>query len=226
MIQSLLTLFAPMLLGAQLVLTLVLTKGEICPGQRGRIHKLLPALAILWLAIASIQIQAFLVVFALFYFYSQVQTKKTRERGPMWVMYLADGLAAGFVGAQIAGQATGAGMLAMLTMVLLLGGAFAHLLLTVARTRLQAFHRILPFSGVLAAMLIALIVLLHAYSLDEQALAVATQQILVGFAVMLTAIIVWCWHIFTSKTVNKVQLAVALVCVIGSAYINSGLFHL
>ncbi|GAA5644345.1 hypothetical protein [Vibrio proteolyticus] len=226
MIQSLLTLFAPMLLGAQLVLTLVLTKGEICPGQRGRIHKLLPALAILWLAIASIQIQAFLVVFALFYFYSQVQTKKTRERGPMWVMYLADGLAAGFVGAQIAGQATGAGMLAMLTMVLLLGGAFAHLLLTVARTRLQAFHRILPFSGVVAAMLIALIVLLHAYSLDEQALAVATQQILVGFAVMLTAIIVWCWHIFTSKTVNKVQLAVALVCVIGSAYINSGLFHL
>lgn len=215
-----------MLLGAQLVLTLVLTKGEICPGQRGRIHKLLPALAILWLAIASIQIQAFLVVFALFYFYSQVQTKKTRERGPMWVMYLADGLAAGFVGAQIAGQATGAGMLAMLTMVLLLGGAFAHLLLTVARTRLQAFHRILPFSGVVAAMLIALIVLLHAYSLDEQALAVATQQILVGFAVMLTAIIVWCWHIFTSKTVNKVQLAVALVCVIGSAYINSGLFHL
>lgn len=226
MIQSLLTLFAPMLLGAQLVLTLVLTKGEICPGQRGRIHKLLPAIAILWLAIASIQIQAFLVVFALFYFYSQVQTKKTRERGPMWVMYLADGLAAGFVGAQIAGQATGAGMLAMLTMVLLLGGAFAHLLLTVARTRLQAFHRILPFSGVVAAMLIALIVLLHAYSLDEQALAVATQQILVGFAVMLTAIIVWCWHIFTSKTVNKVQLAVALVCVIGSAYINSGLFHL
>ncbi|NAX22026.1 hypothetical protein [Vibrio sp. V39_P1S14PM300] len=226
MIQSLLTLFAPMLLGAQLVLTLVLTKGEICPGQRGRIHKLLPALAILWLAIASIQIQAFLVVFALFYFYSQVQTKKTRERGPMWVMYLADGLAAGFVGAQIAGQATGAGMLAMLTMVLLLGGAFAHLLLTVARTRLQAFHRILPFSGVVAAMLIALIVLLHAYSLDEQALAVATQQILVSFAVMLTAIIVWCWHIFTSKTVNKVQLAVALVCVIGSAYINSGLFHL
>jgi len=215
-----------MLLGAQLVLTLVLTKGEICPGQRGRIHKLLPALAILWLAIASIQIQAFLVVFALFYFYSQVQTKKTRERGPMWVMYLADGLAAGFVGAQIAGQATGAGMLAMLTMVLLLGGAFAHLLLTVARTRLQAFHRILPFSGVVAAMLIALIVLLHAYSLDEQALAIATQQILVGFAVMLTAIIVWCWHIFTSKTVNKVQLAVALVCVIGSAYINSGLFHL
>lgn len=215
-----------MLLGAQLVLTLVLTKGDICPGQRGRIHKLLPALAILWLAIASIQIQAFLVVFALFYFYSQVQTKKTRERGPMWVMYLADGLAAGFVGAQIAGQATGAGMLAMLTMVLLLGGAFAHLLLTVARTRLQAFHRILPFSGVVAAMLIALIVLLHAYSLDEQALAVATQQILVGFAVMLTAIIVWCWHIFTSKTVNKVQLAVALVCVIGSAYINSGLFHL
>lgn len=55
-------------------LTLVLVK-EICPGQRGRIHKVLPALAVLWLAVASIKIEAFLVVFALFYFYSQVQTK-------------------------------------------------------------------------------------------------------------------------------------------------------
>ncbi len=75
MLYSLISVFAPMLLGAQIILTLVKVK-EICPGQRGRINKVLPALAVLWLAVASIKIEAFLVVFALFYFYSQVQTKK------------------------------------------------------------------------------------------------------------------------------------------------------
>ena len=71
MVESLLVQFAPMLLGAQLILTLILVKGDICPGQRGRIHKMLPAIGVLWLAVASLRIEAFLVVFAIFYFYSQ-----------------------------------------------------------------------------------------------------------------------------------------------------------
>ena len=73
MVESLLVQFAPMLLGAQLILTLILVKGNICPGQRGRIHKMLPAIGVLWLAVASLRIEAFLIVFAIFYFYSQVQ---------------------------------------------------------------------------------------------------------------------------------------------------------
>ncbi len=80
MLYSLLSVMAPMLLGAQVLLTLVLVKGDICPGQRGRIHKVLPVLAILWVAVASLKVEAFLVVFALLYFYSQVQTKKNTSR--------------------------------------------------------------------------------------------------------------------------------------------------
>lgn len=76
MVQQLLAVIAPMLFGAQLILTLILVKGDICPGQRGRIHKILPAIAILWLAVASLKIQAMLVVFAIAYFYSKVQTKR------------------------------------------------------------------------------------------------------------------------------------------------------
>ncbi|GAL25633.1 hypothetical protein JCM19239_574 [Vibrio variabilis] len=66
MITAVLTLLAPALAVAMLVLTLILAKGDICPGQRGRIHKLLPAVGILWLAIASLKVEAFLVVFAIF----------------------------------------------------------------------------------------------------------------------------------------------------------------
>mgnify|MGYP001023231339 CR=1 FL=1 len=70
MIQTLLSVFSPMLLGAQILLTLVLVKGNICPGQRGRIHRVLPAIGVLWLAVASLKIEAFLVVFCIFYFFA------------------------------------------------------------------------------------------------------------------------------------------------------------
>ena len=53
MIQQLLLTFPPMLFGAQALLTLLLIKGDICPGQRGRLHKMLPSIGILWLAVAS-----------------------------------------------------------------------------------------------------------------------------------------------------------------------------
>ena len=219
MVQQLLTMFAPMLLGAQLVLTLVLVKGDICPGQRGRVHKLLPVLAILWLAVASLKIQAFMVVFAIGYFYTQVQTKKTRDSGPLWVMYLANGLALAYVGIMIGEASTWSAGLAVLIEVLLLGAALAHLLLTVARTRLQAFHKILPAAGVVSAMLMSLTVLFKAYGLSEEQLSQLTQPILFGLALLISGVVVWCWHIFTQKAVSKVQLGVALVMLLGSGFI-------
>ncbi len=226
MVQQLLAVFAPMLFGAQLILTLILVKGDICPGQRGRIHKILPAIAILWLAVASLKIQAMLVVFAIAYFYSQVQTKKTRDQGPMWVMYLANGLALAYVGILIGEQQSFAAGLNVLVQVFLLGALFAHLLLTIARTRLQAFHRILPVSGVLSAMLMSLAILLKAFGLSDEALVSATQPLLIGLALLISAIVIWCWHMLLSKEVQKVQLTIALLAMLAATSFNQGLFVL
>ncbi|KFI10681.1 hypothetical protein F0223_08275 [Vibrio coralliilyticus] len=226
MVQQLLAVFPPMLLGAQLILTLILVKGDICPGQRGRIHKVLPVLAIMWLAVASLKIEAMMVVFAIAYFYSQVQTKKTRVQGPLWVMYLANGLALAYVAIGIGEQPDLAASLNVFVQIILLGALFAHLLLTVARTRLQAFHRILPVTGVISAMLMSLAILLKAFGLEEAALTQATQPLLVGFALLITSVLIWCWHIIVSKTVNKIQLAVALLTLVSATTFNQGLFVL
>jgi hypothetical protein len=226
MVQQLLAVFPPMLLGAQLILTLILVKGDICPGQRGRIHKVLPVLAIMWLAVASLKIEAMMVVFAIAYFYSQVQTKKTRVQGPLWVMYLANGLALAYVAIGIGEQPDLAASLNVFVQIILLGALFAHLLLTVARTRLQAFHRILPVTGVISAMLMSLAILLKAFGLEEVALTQATQPLLVGFALLITSVLIWCWHIIVSKTVNKIQLAVALLTLVSATTFNQGLFVL
>lgn len=213
-------------MGAQLILTLILVKGDICPGQRGRIHKMLPAIAILWLAVASLKIQAMMVVFAIAYFYSQVQTKKTRDQGPLWVMYLANGLALAYVGILAFEQPSIAAGLNVFVQVLLLGALFAHLLLTIARTRLQAFHRILPVSGVVSTMLVTLTVLLASSGLDEQALTNAIQPLLIGFALLLSSVLIWCWHMLMSKEIQKLQLAIALVAMLAATTFNQGLFSL
>ncbi|ELE7611977.1 hypothetical protein RB978_000742 [Vibrio vulnificus] len=224
MVQFLLSSFAPMLLGAQLVLTLVLVKGDICPGQRGRIHKLLPAIGLMWMAVSSIEIAAFLVVFAIFYFYSKVQTGKTRDAGPLWVLYLADGLAVSFVAIQAMKQPVWGASVATVIMVAVLGAAFAHLLLVIARSRLQAFHRILPFSGIVAAMGLALSLLAVASGFDEAMLTQATTLILTSLALVIGAIVVWCGHIFTGKAASKLQLSIAWVMILAGTVSMQMLF--
>lgn len=224
MLYSLLSVFAPMLLGAQIILTLVLVKGEICPGQRGRIHKVLPALGVLWLAITSVNVEAFMIVAAIFYFYSQVQTKKTRDEGPLWVLYLADGLAVAYVAILIGQASSWMASLSLLMMIVMLGAMFAHLLLTIARTRLQAFHRILPVVGILAAMLTTLCVVPFAHRLAPEQLTEFTQPLLVSFALMVTGIIVWCWHIMMSRPVDKVQLSLAQLFILAAATGFHGLY--
>lgn len=226
MVQQLLTVFAPMLLGAQLILTLILVKGDICPGQRGRIHKVLPPIAIMWLAVASLRIEAMMIVFAIAYFYSQVQTKKTRDQGPIWVMYLANGLALAYVGIEVGSQASLAGGLSVFVQISLLGALLAHLLLTIARTRLQAFHRILPVSGVVSAMLMSLAILLKANGLDNEILTAVIQPLLVGFALMISSVFVWCWHMLTAKEINKMQLGIALAFMLIVATSNQAIFAL
>tara|TARA_Y100001956_G_C4126578_1_gene190474 strand:- start:452 stop:1132 length:681 start_codon:yes stop_codon:yes gene_type:complete len=226
MLQQLLAVAAPMLLGAQLILTLILIKGDICPGQRGRIHKVLPAIAVLWLAVASLKIEAMMVVFAIAYFYSQVQTKKTRDQGPIWVMYLANGLALSYVAIMIVEQGSVAGGINVFAQLLLLGALFAHLLLTVARTRLQAFHRILPVSGVISAMLMTVAIGLKAASLDEQVLTQVMQPLLIGFGLMIAAVVVWCWHMLLSRDVSKPQLGFALAVMMLAVTSNQALFAL
>lgn len=70
-----LTFLIPALLGAQLVFSLVLTKGEICPGQRGRVHKTLPVLLLGWIIATIAQPFAVLPFFSVSFFYSKSKNR-------------------------------------------------------------------------------------------------------------------------------------------------------
>lgn len=210
----------PALLGAQLVLTLVLTKGEICPGQRGRVHKTLPVLLVGWLLATVAQPLAVLPLLALAYFTMKVKTGKTRDAGPLKVFYAATGLAA-VVWIMMAASLPLSVAALSLAAIPLFGALLAQLLLTQARSRLQAFHRLLPFTGIASAMVSVLCVLWMASQLGEAEVQALVSTIIAALVCLVAALLVWAMHLLTSKTVNRWQLLAAAALLVSSAYFET-----
>lgn len=224
MLDSLLFLIPPMLLGTQLILTLVLMKGEICPGQRGRLHKLFPAIGTLWLACSTSNIAALAVAAPLFYFYSRVQTGKTRERGPIWILLLANLCAAGYVVLQMLEQHSLSALLALLISALFLGAAFAHLNLKFAASRLQAFHSLLPITGLISGIALALTMAMQAMQTESVQLAQLSLHIFAGLALLIAGIVVWCMHLLRGVEAGKLQLSLAVLLVMAACISFQPLF--
>ncbi|WP_105902746.1 hypothetical protein [Vibrio gangliei] len=202
MYSYLLNVIPPMLLGAQFVLLMVLLKGEICPGQRGRIHKQLPVIALLWLAISPLYWKLALIGVLILAFFSQVKVSKTRDSGPTWLLKIALGIAAAFNIFFILGSERPQALFILFS-ILFLGAGLSHILLTFARTRLQAFHRLLPVAGIIGAMLISLAVLWQTQHYSLNYLHQIVWWLVACFALILLGMVGSTWHIFTQQTITK-----------------------
>lgn len=210
-LHSVIQIFPPMLTGAGLILTLILMKGDICPGQRGRIHKTLPVIALGWL-LASIGNGVGLPVGALLLIYvSRLKTGKTRGSGPLALLVGVNLLAVLALAVQVTGSGSLWIGLTLLTLLPLLGASLAHLLLVWARTRLQAFHKLLPVMGIIAGMSLSLCLIPFGYGLSEAELELRIETILWSFIVMVAAIVVWVWPVVVGNAPSKIQLSHSLV---------------
>ncbi|OEF27275.1 hypothetical protein [Vibrio rumoiensis] len=201
----LLNVIPPMLLGAQCVLLLILLKGDICPGQRGRIHKQLPIIAALWLAISPLFWPLASVGLIILAFFSQVKVSKTRDSGPIWLLQVALGFAIAFNVLHIFASERPQGLF-ILASTMFLGAGASHVLLLRARTRLQAFHRLLPVAGIVAAMLVSLAILWQTQMYSLNYLHSIIWHLVGCFALILAGIVGSTWHIFTNTTISKLQL--------------------
>lgn len=202
-------------LGAQWVLTLVLLKGDICPGQRGRLHKAFGFLVAAWgITIPSAPF-SLLPFMALAIFAYRSKHGKTRQTGPIPVLHLANGLgAAAFV--VVAFQQGVLHALLMLAQLLLVGAITAHCLLLNARSRLQAFHRILPVSGIVSAMLMAVTLAIASANIGGAMTEETITNILVALALVVMGVLVWAVHLFRQTPPRLTQLIISLL-LIGSA---------
>ncbi|MBD1577331.1 hypothetical protein HC723_12920 [Vibrio sp. S11_S32] len=204
MYTYLLSVIPPMLLGAQVVLLLILLKGDICPGQRGRIHKQFPIIAVAWLALGLLYWPLALVGALILFFFSQVKVKKTRDSGPIWLLYVAIAVAAFFNIQLILGGDWG-NMLFMLVAMVTLGASLSHVFLLLARSRLQAFHRLLPVVAIIGAMLVSIVVLLQSSQYSIAYMHDITLPLIVCFVSLIVSVVFSSWHLFTQKTIQKTQ---------------------
>jgi uncharacterized membrane-anchored protein len=214
-------LLVPALIGALWLIIVILYKGDICPGQRGRLHKSVAVIAVL-MAIASVlNLWLFPSLALMLWFYSKIQTKKTRVEGPRAALVCA-AIWASLVGCLAFNQQLSqhylwesvVGFVFFVILVTLLGASLAHLLLLRARTRLQAFHRLLPILGVIASFtyLVVWMTLLWSVSVrtplnvDE-----LLTPLLLAIAGLLTGLIAWNWHLLQRHEIKQPSLWLACV---------------
>lgn len=215
-IHSLLQSFAAMLFGAQLVLTLVLVKGEICPGQRGRAHKAILAVAVLWLLSAFNNPLGVVNSIILLGFFSQVKVSKTRYKGPVWLLNLANLWAGGLVIYQITQQSTAiSGVITGLN-ILLLGSALGHALLVFARSRLQVFQRLLPVAGIVAVCCFSLMILIASHHIEEHLTDTDIIGICSALVLLLVAVLVWVFHIVRAQAATVWQLGFVVIVLLAA----------
>lgn len=202
-------------LGAQAVLTLVLLKGDICPGQRGRLHKAFWFLVAGWAVTIPFSPFSALPFITLGIFSLRSKSGKTRQSGPVPLLHLSNGF--GVLALLMSGVEQGLlPTLLMLSQVLLVGAITAHCLLVRARSRLQAFHRILPVIGVVAAMLTAVTLAVGSMMLEPEAANALVNSVLMSLGLALAGVLVWASHLLRQTTPHIAQLCVSLI-VIGCA---------
>lgn len=148
-----------MALGALIAVGLVLWRGDLCPGQRSRITTqifsvwVITGLSLMLAIEAGIEGwliwsggAALILGVVLSLAQSRLEGKRAIPASLLWLPALPLALyGAGLLQIQ--------GWLGGLLQMVLLGSAFAHLMLLRARHRLQAFNLLLPLAGLVAAML-------------------------------------------------------------------------
>jgi hypothetical protein len=172
-----------------------LQKGEICPGQRGRLHKaLLPLFAVsVVLVFVSPFVLISLIPLAVFVF--QTKTGKTKETGPIALLWLS--VAGGWIATIIVFlSAPWISGLYCLLVGLIWGMITTHLMLLYARSRLQAFHRLLPFFGIAALMLTLVVFVFFLSQFSPLALSALLIVILCIIVLQVIAVFLWSKHLF------------------------------
>jgi hypothetical protein len=221
-----------MALGALIALGLVLWRGDLCPGQRSRITTQLFSVWVItglslmlaveakaadWLIWSGAAALTLGVVLSLAQ--SRLEGKRAIPATLFWLPAMPL-LVYGIGLLQIQGWLGG------LLQMVLLGAAFAHLMLLRARHRLQAFNTLLPLAGLVAAILslLWLAVLVgwqgSSASLDALILGVLTQA-----ALLIAALLLWFSPLYRQQETAPVVVSTALCGLIIAQLAATSVLH-
>lgn len=221
-----------MALGALIALGLVLWRGDLCPGQRSRITTQIFSVWVitglsLMLAVEAKAADwliwsggaALILGVVLSLAQSRLEGKRAIPATLFWlpaVPLLVYGI--GLLQIQ--------GWLGGLLQMVLLGAAFAHLMLLRARHRLQAFNTLLPLAGLVAAILSLLwLAVLVGWQGSGAGLDVLIPGVLTQAALLIVALLLWFSPLYRQQETAPVVVSTALCGLIIAQIAATSVLH-
>ncbi|MCH7372479.1 hypothetical protein [Aeromonas sp. MR16] len=221
-----------MALGALIALGLVLWRGDLCPGQRSRITSQLFSIWVITGLSLMLAIEAgmrgwlvwsggaaLILGIALSLAQSRLEGKRAIPSNVLWLPAMP--LALYGVGLlQIQG-----GLGGVLQMVLL-GAAFAHLMLLRARHRLQAFNLLLPLAGLVAAILSLLwLAALVGWQGNSEGLDALIPGVLTQAGLLVAALLLWFSPLYRRQETAPVVVSTSLCGLIIAQLAATSVLH-
>ncbi|WP_324014012.1 hypothetical protein [Aeromonas hydrophila] len=221
-----------MALGALIALGLVLWRGDLCPGQRSRITTQLFSVWVItglslmlaveakaadWLIWSGAAALILGVVLSLAQ--SRLEGKRAIPATLFWLPAMPL-LVYGIGLLQIQGWLGG------LLQMVLLGAAFAHLMLLRARHRLQAFNTLLPLAGLVAAILSLLwLAVLVGWQGNDASLDALIPGVLTQAALLIAALLLWFSPLYRQQETAPVVVSTALCGLIIAQLAATSVLH-
>lgn len=221
-----------MALGALIALGLVLWRGDLCPGQRSRITTQLFSVWVItglslmlaveakaadWLIWSGAAALILGVVLSLAQ--SRLEGKRAIPATLFWLPAMPL-LVYGIGLLQIQGWLGG------LLQMVLLGAAFAHLMLLRARHRLQAFNTLLPLVGLVAAILSLLwLAVLVGWQGSSASLDALIPGVLTQAALLIAALLLWFSPLYRQQETAPVVVSTALCGLIIAQLAATSVLH-
>ncbi|HAT2489898.1 TPA: hypothetical protein I8220_001280 [Aeromonas hydrophila] len=221
-----------MALGALIALGLVLWRGDLCPGQRSRITTQLFSVWVItglslmlaveakaadWLIWSGAAALILGVVLSLAQ--SRLEGKRAIPATLFWLPAMPL-LVYGIGLLQIQGWLGG------LLQMVLLGAAFAHLMLLRARHRLHAFNTLLPLAGLVAAILSLLwLAVLVGWQGSGASLDALIPAVLTQAALLIAALLLWFSPLYRQQETAPVVVSTALCGLIIAQLAATSVLH-
>ena len=221
-----------MALGALIALGLVLWRGDLCPGQRSRIMAQLFSIWVITGLSLMLAIEAgmsgwlpwsggaaLILGIALSLAQSRLEGKRAIPSSLLWLPAMP--LALYGVGLlQIQGWLSG------VLQMILLGSAFAHLILLRARHRLQAFNTLLPMAGLIAAILSLLwLAVLVGLQDNIEGLDALIPGVLTQAGLLIAALLLWFSPLYRQQETAPVVVSTTLCGLIIAQIAATSVLH-
>ncbi|SQD79355.1 hypothetical protein [Moritella yayanosii] len=227
--QQIYPIIVMMPIAAACFLALVLTKGEICPGQRKRItENMISVWAVLALGLMiGVEVYATtltLIVGGIAVFIGIMQNLiQSRLQGkrsiPSTWLRLPIALAV-ITGLLVLWQQQQA---LLLLEAVLLGAVFAHVILLRAKHRLQAFNVILPVVGIASSVLLMVgLLVVASMHADSSNMMVIQEFVIYRAVILLLALAVWTIPLYTKQEYSPNLVSLTTVLLLFSEVIGMG----